>query len=282
MKLFHGETPDTNPFYTPVVAGIEQSCRAQHMDLMLAGMPVDQDNYPIEVPRIVTDRTCNGLIVLGVHLSQNTVEILRAAGPTVLVDSYSDDDTFDSVETDNVGGARTAVEHLVSRGHRSIAILATDPHAYPSILDRRRGYQQVITEAGLTPYYIDTPSRYWDAEPCGEFGVDYLKSHPEISAVFCANDEVAIALVRAARRAGISVPGQLSVVGYDDIDLAGFVSPALTTMAVDKVGMGRIAVTLLVRRLAPGKDFPTQTLIRPILLERETTRAVEPATRPEE
>jgi len=93
-------------------------------------------------------------------------------------------------------------------------------------------------------------------------GVQYLRSHPEITAVFCANDAVAVALLQASRQAGISIPDQVSVVGFDDIDLAGFVSPALTTMAVDKVGMGRIAVALLAYRLEFGKEFVTQTLVR--------------------
>src|ERR1035437_3633719 len=70
IKAGHGDSPGANRFSAPVMAGIEESCRAQHMGLMLATMPVDQDYYPIEVPRLVTDRTCDGLIVVGAHLSQ--------------------------------------------------------------------------------------------------------------------------------------------------------------------------------------------------------------------
>lgn len=268
IKAVHGDSPEANRFYAPVMAGIEEACRRLHMDLMLATMPVDQHYYPIEVPRIVTDRTCDGLIVVGAHLSLATAEILQTAPPAVLVDAYAEDDTFDLVATDNVGGARTAIQHLVSKGHRGIAILATEPQAFPSILQRRRGYEQVLAEAGLTPKYIDAP--YWPPESAAEIGLGYIKTHPEISAVFCANDAVAVALLRAARLEGIMVPEQLSVIGFDDIDLAGFVSPPLTTMAVDKVGMGRIAVTLLAHRLEFGKDSVTQTLVRPQLVERES------------
>ena len=181
---------------------------------------------------------------------------------------------------DNVGGARTAVEHLVSLGHRNIAILATEPQAYPSILQRRRGYEQVLAEAGLTPHYID--ALYWQPESAAMIAIAYLKAHPEVSAVFCANDLVAVALLQAAGQEGVQVPDRLSVVGYDNIDLAGFVHPALTTMAVDKVGMGRLAVTLLAHRLEFGKECVTRTFLRPTLVERETTRALEPAARPEE
>jgi LacI family transcriptional regulator len=276
----HGDAPEANRFYAPVMAGIEESCRLHRMDLMLATMPVDQHYYPIDIPRIVTNRTCDGLIVVGAHLAQATAEVLRNAPPAVLVDSYTEDDTFDSVATDNVGGARTAVEHLISRGHRNIAVLGTEPAAFPSILQRRRGYEQVMAEAGLTPRYVDTP--YWPPEPAALLGVTYVQAHPETTAIFCANDAVAVALLQAARQAGIDVPDQLSIMGFDDIDLAGFVSPGLTTMAVDKVGMGRIAVTLLAHRLELGKECVTQTLVRPTLVLRESTRTVAASVRPEE
>jgi LacI family transcriptional regulator len=256
------------------MAGIEESCRRHRMDLMLATMPVDQHYYPIEVPRIVTDRTCDGLIVVGAHLAQATVEILRDAPPLVLVDAYSEDDTFDSVATDNVGGAKRAVEYLVASGHREIAILGTEPGAFPSIQQRRRGYEGAVAAAGLTGHCIDTP--YWPPETAAEVGVTYLRSHPEITAVFCANDAVAVALMQAARNSGMSVPDRVSIVGFDDIDLAGFVSPSLTTMAVDKLGMGRIAVSLLSHRLELEKDCVTQTLVRPQLVARQSVRQIGP------
>lgn len=274
IKALNGDAPEANRFYAPVMAGIEESCRTHRMNLMLATMPVDEHYFPLEVPRIVTDRTCDGLVVVGAHLSQGTAEILEAAPPVVLVDAYAEDDSFDSVATDNVGGARCAVDHLVSKGHREIAILGTEPGAFPSILQRRRGYEQVIAEAGLTAHFIDTP--YWPPEAAAGTGIAYLRANPEISAVFCANDAVAVALMQSARLAGMAIPGRISVVGFDDIDLAGFISPPLTTMAVDKVGMGRIAVTLLAHRLELGKECVTQTLVRPTLIQRESVRQFAP------
>jgi DNA-binding LacI/PurR family transcriptional regulator len=270
IKAVHGDSPEANRFYAPVMAGIEESCRAHGLDLMLATMPVDQHYSPIEVPRIVTDRTCDGLVVVGAHLSKATAEILEAAPPAVLVDAYAEDDPFDSVCADNVGGARAAVAHLIANQHRQIAILGTEPRAYPSILQRRRGYEAVMAESGLTPRYIDTP--YWSPERAAAAGVEYLQDHPEITAVFCANDAVAVALVQTARQGGIEIPERVSVVGFDDIDLASFVSPSLTTMWVDKVGMGRIAITLLVHRLEMGKECVSHTFVRPQLVSRQSVR----------
>jgi len=274
IKTVQGDSPEANRFYAPVMAGIEESCRMQRMDLMLATMPVDAYYQPLEVPRIATDRTCDGLIIVGVHLPPDMEGILEQSPPSILVDAYADDDAFDSVAPDNLGGARAATRYLLEKGHRNVAILGTEVSAYPSILQRRLGYQQVMAEAGLAAQCIDVP--YWHADSAATAGVSFIRSHPEVTAVFCANDAVGVALLQALRLAAIPVPGQVSIIGFDDIDLAGFVTPGLTTMAVDKVGMGRMAVTLLAHRLAVGSDAGvTQTLVRPQLIERESVLNVE-------
>jgi len=268
IRTLHGNAPDANRFYGPVLAGIEESCRRRHTRLMLAIMPVDQFNYPIEVPRGVNDNSSDGLIFVGAHFTPSTSKMLEGAPPAVLVDAYSDDGGFDSVETDNISGGRTAVRDFIAHGHREIAILGTDPKAFPSILQRRLGYEQAIAEAGLAPHYIDTP--YFEHEAAAIAATNYLKANPEVTAIFCANDLVAVTFIQAAREAGLSVPDQISVIGFDDIDLASFISPPLTTMAVDKAGMGRLAVTLLLHRLEFEEESVTATLVRPRLIERQT------------
>jgi DNA-binding LacI/PurR family transcriptional regulator len=273
IRALHGDSPGANQFYGPVLAGVEERCRRLHIRLMLAIMPVDQYNHPIEVPHSVTDRLSDGLIFVGAHFATALSPLLEGAPPTVLVDAYAEEGEFDTVETDNILGGRAAVEHLVSRGHRNIAILGTDPAAFPSILLRRRGYEQAMAEAGLTPRYIDAP--YYEHEAAAAAAISYLCANPSVTALFCANDLVAITFILAAKQAGISVPERVSVVGFDDIDLAGFVSPSLTTMAVDKAAMGRLAVTLLAHRIDVGEECVTSTLVRPQLIERESVRTIE-------
>jgi LacI family transcriptional regulator len=276
IRALHGDSPGANRFYGPVLAGVEERCRRLHIRLMLVIMPVDPNNYPIELPHAVTDRFSDGLIIVGAHFDKAASHVLEGAQPTVLVDAYAEDDVFDSVETDNIIGARNAVRHLVSKGHRNIVILGTDPYAFPSILQRRRGYEQAMAEAGLEARYIDVP--YYEHETAAAAALTYLNANPSVTAFFCANDMVAITLIQAARLAGISVPEQVSVIGFDDIDMASIISPALTTMAVDKAGMGRLAVTLLAHRLEIGQESVTSTFVQPQLIERETVRTLEPAS----
>jgi LacI family transcriptional regulator len=277
IRALHGDSPGANRFYGPVLAGVEERCRRLHIRLMLAVMPVDEYNHPVEIPHAVTDRFSDGLIIVGAHLAGATSQLLEGAQPAVLVDAYAEDGVFDAVETDNIVGARTAVQYLLDHGHRDIAILGTGPQAFPSILQRRRGYEQAMAEAGLPAHYID--AHYYEHDEAAALAIDYLRANPNVTAIFCANDMVALAFIQAARVAGISVPDQVSVVGFDDIDRASFVSPTLTTMAVDKVGMGRLAVTLLAHRLEVGKECVTSTLVEPHLIERETVRNLAPASR---
>jgi DNA-binding LacI/PurR family transcriptional regulator len=115
---------------------------------------------------------------------------------------------------------------------------------------------------------------YYDHERAASAAVQYVQAHREITAIFCANDLVAITFVQLARAAGISIPDQVSVMGFDDIDLAGLIKPALTTMDVDKTGMGRLAVTLLLHQLELERSCATTTLVKPTLIERETVRTL--------
>ena len=273
-----GDAPEVNRFYAPVMAGVEEICRIRDVDLLFAAMPVDDQYYPIEVPRLVTERTCDGLIVIGAHLSHGTTALLEDGPPALLVDAYAEDLGFDSVVSDNVGGARVAVEHLIENGHREIALVGSLPDSFPSILQRRRGYEQAIVEAGLRPHYVDVP--HAPPEAATAAAIEYIAAHPEVTAAFCCNDDVAVGVIQAAQRVGIDVPGALSVVGYDDIDLARFVTPNLTTMAVDKLGMGRLAVTLLLHRLEYPQAAMTQAFIRPRLVERGSVRARKTAVQP--
>jgi LacI family transcriptional regulator len=266
IKAPVGDAPEANRFYAPVMAGIEELCRVRDIDLLFAAMPVDADYHPIEVPRLVADRATDGLIIIGAHLSDGTASALVDWPPSILVDAYAEDASVDSVVSDNVGGARAAVEHLISRGHRDIALVGARSDSFPSVVQRRRGYEQAIAEAELRPHVVEVP--HVPPEAAGVAAIDALQANPEITAVFGANDAVAIEVVRAAQRAGLNVPRDLSVVGYDDIDLARFITPQLTTMAVDKLGMGRLALTMLLHRLEFPGDGLVQAVVRTALVER--------------
>lgn len=260
----------TNDFYAPVLAGIEAYCREQHINLFYAHLQVDEDNNPIEPPRLLKEQQADGLLFVGILLNEATLRMVERQGISlVLVDAYAGQDIYDAVVSDNEAGAYNAVSYLIAQGHRRIAIAGSLPHSYPSIQERRNGYLRAMAEHGLSPVFMDCHHHREEALPAAH---RFLPAHPDITAVFCGNDEVAIAVMEAARSLGIGVPEQLSVMGFDNISLAQHVTPALTTMRIDKMGMGRLATQLLLNRIVHPEMGQVRAVIRPSLVERESVR----------
>jgi LacI family transcriptional regulator len=260
--------PNSNLFYSQVLAGIEEICRSQQSHLLFASMQVDKSNRPIDVPRLITDETVDGLLLVGMQLNNELQAHLRQLNtPTVLVDAYTPGNGFDAVVTDNERGAFEAVEYLIGRGHVQIGMVGSEPDAYPSILERRRGYINGIHAHGLKTHFAD--SRLF-AEAAVNATLALLITQPEISALVVANDEVAIGVMKAIKESGRRVPEDISIIGFDNIVLAQHVTPALTTMRIDKSGMGRMAAQLLFNRIDYPNAAGIKAIIRPQLIERDS------------
>jgi LacI family transcriptional regulator len=268
VKSEPGITPQANPFYSHVLAGIEETCRQKKINLLYATLPVDENNNPVEVPRLLEENT-DGLLLVGAFLDGALAPVLeQKAAPIVLVDAYATWDKYYAVVSDNVHGAFRAVSYLIERGHRHIGLIGSHPDAYPSLRERREGYLQALREHGIAHTYFANCAL--KPECACESARLLLSQQPQITAVFGCNDEVALAAMRAAQALGRQSPRDLSVVGFDDIDLAQHVTPSLTTMHVDKVGMGHMAVQLLINRVERPDAERITSVIRPRLIERES------------
>jgi len=258
-----------NQFYTPVLAGIESVCRRYDINLLYANMPVDERNNALEVPRLLMEGNVDGVLMVGECLDQRTLATLRQRKlPTVLVDAYAPGNPFDVVVTDNEQGAYEAVRHLISLGHQHIALIGSNPASFPSINERREGYLRALAEQSLEPIIIESElDRAQVVQPVTEL----LSSRAPVSALFGCNDLVAWAASHTAQRLGRRVPEDLSVAGFDNILQAREAFPPLTTMRVDKIGMGRIAAQLIVNRIENPESAIVRAVIRPQLILREST-----------
>jgi DNA-binding LacI/PurR family transcriptional regulator len=252
-----------------------QKSLKKKINLLYATLPVDENNHAVQVPRLLLEESTEGLLLVGTLLDDALAPVLeQKAVPIVLVDAYASLEKYDAVVSDNVRGACRAVNYLIQRGHRHIGLVGTCPDGYPSLRERRLGYIQALKEHGLTETYcVDCAPK---KEVALEVAMQFLSQHPQVTAIFGCNDEIALATMRAAQALGRRVPEDLSVVGFDDIDLAQHVNPALTTMHVDKAGMGRMAVQLLINRVEHPDAEPVTSVICPRLIERESvsTRAL--------
>jgi LacI family transcriptional regulator len=265
-----------NPFHMAIQAGIEAECRGRQIGLMLSAVEVDASNRPLAWPAMISNRQIEGLILLGTFLD-NTTNLLRRVfeGPIVLIDSYAPRLPFDSIVTDNLGGAQQAIDHLVGLGHRHIGLVGANPASPPSILERRAGYERALRSHGIEELYIEDSML---SQPDGyEATRRLLARAPQVSAIFACNDITAFGVLDAARELGRNVPDDLSIIGFDNIESAKDQRPALTTIQVFKGWMGALGLRRLLER-AEAPDLPkTTTTLATQLIERVSTQSVQQA-----
>jgi len=187
--------------------------------------------------------------------------------PVVLVNTIADGVDLPSIASDNRAGGRQAVEHLFALGHRRIGHLTASPRNVDAP-ERLAGALDAIVAAGLPSEALLVMA----GDPVvagGERAMrDLLERAPDVTAVFAYNDLMAIGAMRACRACGRRVPEDVSVVGFDDVDLAAYVDPPLTTLAQSTAEMGRWAFERLARQLAePGDSAPNEMIRLPVRLE---------------
>jgi LacI family transcriptional regulator len=261
---------EINPFYSHIQAGVEGECRRRQISLMYANVEVDASNHPVMWPTMISDQHVDGLILAGTFIEE-TVDLFqrRIDVPIVLVDSYAPNLPFDSVVIDNTPAAMTAVEYLVMQGHRQIGLIGWNEQSPPSIQERKVGYCRALETHGIRDAIIE-PSAIKVREEGYKALRRLLKHRPDVTAVFACNDLVALGVLSAAREMGLNVPGDLSVMGFDNIDLAGAITPALTTIHVHKTWLGAISVRQLIERASTPQQPKLTITLSTELLVRES------------
>jgi DNA-binding LacI/PurR family transcriptional regulator len=272
VKTDPDSPPQANPFYSKVILGIEDVCRRNGINLLFATLPVDENNCPVEVPQLLYNESVDGLLMVGTFVDEVVTSIpARSAPPIVLVDGYSNTENYDAVISDNFRASYQAVTYLMGKGHQHIGMLGSAVDCYPSLKERRNGYLRALKDSNLSQAYIAdfniNRSKGYDET------ISLLQKYPHITALFCVNDDVGSHAIRAVKTLGKRVPGDVSIIGYDDTYIAINTQPSLTTMHVDTNAMGRAAVHLLALRIEnPESAYMTLT-IHPCLIERESVSA---------
>ena len=267
VKTEPGLLPPSNPFYSRVIAGVDEACKDLGLNLLFSMLPVDENNRPQKIPQFIKSNMADGFLMVGAFLDETISSILdQWTVPIVLVDGYSDTERYDMVVSDNFGASYQAVEHLIGLGHGHIALVGGDANCYPSLRERRNGYLRAMKEHGLENTYL---ANFNISKSQGENEIaDLLKENPKITAIFAINDNIAVSAIHAAQRMGLNVPKDISVIGYDDTDLATGISPQLTTMHVDTLAMGQGAAHLVSLRMhRPNADRVT-LMVHSKLVER--------------
>ena len=253
-----------------LVIAVEQAARQHGWYVSLASLSdFDPPSVAAAIDHFVGQQVDGLVVVAPVSSAVDACSRAALGVPTVMVATDTEPaDDFDVVAIDQEAGARLAVRHLVELGHRGVAHLA-GPADWLDAAARLRGWRAELSEAG----YAVPAALVGDWSPGSGYriGQQLLAGGKLPTALFAANDLMAIGLIRALVEAGVSVPDQVSVVGFDDIDATGFLLPPLTTVRQDLVTLGRLGVERLLSRI--DGDEPGDPVLRqpPELVLRAST-----------
>lgn len=257
-----------NAFFAEVVDGLDAVARAEGFELIIntGGRSPTRERRALD--GLLSFRP-SGVALLGPVVPTAAIGAAAAQTPLVLVARSSRLSTLDTVNDDGEAGSALAVDHLVSLGHRRIAHL--DGGDGSQAAPRRRGYLNAMRRRGLPPRVLR--SEYTDA--AGALAVRELLAGPEPrpTALVAANDLNAVGAISALEDAGLRVPRDVSVVGYDNTALAGLRHVALTTVDQPRFELGRLAAEALLERVRGVRVEPVRRLLHPTLVIRATTAA---------
>jgi DNA-binding LacI/PurR family transcriptional regulator len=255
----------TDPFFVEILRGITLTLAAYGYDLLI-GQPSTE--APGDVQRYLESKRTDGLILLGCQGYLDDISAIFGPDAPIIVWGASKDLVFCSVNSDNLSGGKLAAHHLLNSGRRRIAFLGGFD-GEPEVEFRYHGYARALREAGCD---VD-PALVSYGDYTGEAGYaqmrDLLEQSSDIDGVFACSDLMAIGAMEAIREQGRRVPEDVAVVGFDDIQLAAYCSPPLTTIRQNLLTAGQALVRNLMQFLQDG--FVTHTILPVELVVRKSS-----------
>jgi LacI family transcriptional regulator len=260
--------PDvSNPFFSGVVRGAEDIARAEGYDVFLCNTGEDPARE-LAVLHSLEEKRVDGLVLCSSRLTDGQLaDVVERHASVVLVNRRLVGERVSSVLVDDEAGGALVTRHLLQGGHRAVGWLAGPEMSHSGKL-RAKGYRDALAAAGL-PYY---PA--W-VRPCapgveGGFSAAHglLTAHPELTALFCYNDLVAVGALQACAGLALGVPDEVAVAGYDDIPLAALVTPPITTCRVPRHPLGSEAVRLLLAQINGTRGPCDEIVLEPELVIR--------------
>ncbi|PRY15292.1 LacI family DNA-binding transcriptional regulator [Kineococcus rhizosphaerae] len=267
--------PDvTSPYFGELASALVNAARERGLTLLVEQTDGDPDRER-EVATGFPVRLVDGLVFVPQSLPVEELKQRRDSTPAVLIGEYGQGSDFDRVTIDSVDLGDQASRHLLDLGRRTVALLGDKARGEvrpPVVAQRVEGYRRALRRAGVAfdPDLL-RPLPEWTRQHGYDGTLALVADRPDVDAIFAANDLVAFGALHALRRLGLRVPEDVAVVGVDDVEQAQFAAPTLTSVALDRSEMARLALGLLADRLA-GHDGPERLLtVSGRLVVREST-----------
>ena len=252
-----------DPLVMRLLEGIEAICTEQDYNILLS-TPRLVNNQPDEhFKRLIQSGYIEGLIAIDNIPAVSFATLSEAANiPTVVLGHH---EGAYHVQSDNFSGGKMLMEYILNQGHRRMGLISARPETNLAIQERVAGMKEAYQEAGIG-FEIPLIESDFSSEGGAKSARSLLQAHPDLTAIIGLNDRMAIGAMNAIQQMGKRVPGDISVVGYDDIPIAATTRPGLTTINQKPVELGRVAAELLLKRL--NGEEPSNVVISPALVIR--------------
>ena len=272
MYRTNGLITDDTPFFTMMMDGFQSECRRRGYDMVINYLDRRAADFKSQLDVLLEDRDSLVALMGAELMDQDLHYFSRARCRIVTLDYWSEDLPYSGIITNNSESARTAVNYLVEKGHRRLGYLRGD-YRIKAFKLREAGYRAALAEQGIPydPGYTVTVSTTMDGAYRDMLA--YLKKKPGLAdAYFADNDMIALGCMKALQECGIQIPGDVSLIGFDDLPFCDIVSPRLTSLRVPKQELGQMAVRRLLDIAEEGMDTKTQTLVSTRFVERDSVR----------
>ncbi len=259
------------PFYTKIFLGTEFESRKFKYYILLTTVP-RAFRIETDLPRFLRERNVDGVLLAGHVPNALSEHILKLKLPHVFIDFSPRHKQGNVVMMDNLLGAKLAMRHLFDLGHRRIAFIGGDL-THPSIAARLEGYKQALLEAQLEPAedLIETVESNTTTDDGVHAAEKLLARGAHFTALFTANDAMAIGAMQCLKQHGRQIPVDVSIVGFDDIEAGTHAQPPLTTIRVDKEELGAAALRRLMEMIETKKELPGKVFTPVELVVRQST-----------
>ena len=258
-----------DPHLLRIIHGIDRALEVRNYNLLLSTIHFN-NGHTIE-SRLLNRQLADGVIIrLSMDDQGRTANLFTEKGYQVVVIGYSHHPHIPSIRSDDGHGAYTQTQHLLAIGHRSIGIIS-GPETDPSTLMRKQGHEQAIAESGLTANRTPRVEGYYTVDSGYDAAAQLMQDNPELTAIVAFSDTMAIGAMHWLSEQGYDIPGDISIVGYDDIPDAQRQSPSLTTIRIPSMDEGERAVQVLFDLIEDRQLYSNEIILPVHLVSRHST-----------
>ncbi len=265
-------TPNmTNPYYSNILSGISDMSREMNYSSFICNTTAGTAQVK-EMLNMLPKHRADGVILLASEMGETWLRDFSENYPIVQCSEFDPDIQIPHVSIDNYKAAVEAIHYLIRIGHRKIGTISST-NRYLSTQLRMQGYKDALIEAGIEPeerFIANAGKDYSYASGC--LAANQLLSQPDPpTALFCISDVLAMGAINTAKKIGLRVPQDVSVIGFDDVEQTAMFSPQLTTVAQPCYALGQKCAELLLKNLARGESISKETILPHKMVIREST-----------